>query len=105
MSNRALANQIKNSIIEDYDNQYLWHYSFENYEWMMYDMIKDELEKNEKIVTDDLSKSDLEYILVEVFAHSVAEWIKEAQRFNMYSLSEYVTLLYNKLLSNGWKTI
>jgi hypothetical protein len=67
----------------------------------MYDMIKDELEKNKKRVTDDLSKSDLEYILVEVFAYSIAEWVKEAQKFGIYSLSEYVTLLYNKLLSNG----
>ena len=95
MSNRALANQIKDSIIEDYDNQCIWHYSFENYEWMIYEMIEEK-------VTDNLSKSDLEYILVEVFAHSVAEWVKESQRFGMYSLSEYVTLLYNKLLEK-WK--
>ena len=95
MANRKLANEIKNSIIEDYDNQCIWHYSFENYEWMIYEMIEEK-------VTDDLSKSDLEYILVEVFAHSVAEWVKESQRFGMYSLSEYVTLLYNKLLEK-WK--
>jgi len=102
MSNRVLANQIKDSIIDDYDHQCLWHYSFENYEWMMYDMVREELEKRE---VGDLSKSDIEHILVEVFAHSIAEWVKEAQKFGMYSLSEYVTLLYNKLLSNGWKTI
>lgn len=95
MANRKLANEIKNSIIEDYDNQCIWHYSFENYEWMIYEMIEEK-------VTDDLSKSDLEYILVEVFAHSVAEWVKESQRFGMYSLSEYATLLYNKLLEK-WK--
>lgn len=99
MSNRTLANQIKDSIIEDYDHQCLWHYSFENYEWMMYDMVREELEKRE---IGDLSKSDIEHILVEVFSHSVAEWVKEAQKFNMYSLSEYVTLLYNKLLEK-WK--
>lgn len=98
MSNRALANQIKNSIIENYDNQCIWHYSFENYEWMIYEMIEDELKTNWKRATDDLSKSDIEYILVEVFAHSIAEWVKESQRFGMYSLSEYVTLLYNNLL-------
>ena len=73
--------------------------SFENYEWMMYDMVREELEKRE---IGDLSKSDIEHILVEVFSHSVAEWVKEAQKFNMYSLSEYVTLLYNKLLEK-WK--
>ena len=99
MSNRILANQIKDSIIEDYDHQCLWHYSFENYEWMMYDMVREELEKRE---VGDLSKSDIEHILVEVFSHSVAEWVKESQRFGMYSLPEYVTLLYNKLLEK-WK--
>lgn len=105
MSNRVLANQIKNSIIEDYDSQCLWHYSFENYEWMMYDMIKKELEKDNRTDVKDLSKSDIERIVTEVYAHACAEWIKESIKFSKYSMSEYAVLLYNKLLDNGRKTI
>jgi hypothetical protein len=67
----------------------------------MYDMIKEELEKDNRTDVRDLSKSDIDHIVTEVYAHACAEWIKESIKFSKYSMSEYTVLLYNKLLDNG----
>ena len=88
-------NKVADKIIEDIDQQCLMHYMFENIDWTIYE----EIEQN---VTDELSPYEIQKIIDRVYKYAIWELAKSAFDFIRFTVPEYKTILYNKLIKQ-WK--
>ena len=88
-------NKVTNKIIEDIDHQCLMHYIFKSIDESIYE----EIEQN---VTDELSPYEIEKIVDKVYKYAIWELAKSAFDFIRFTVPEYKTILYNKLVKL-WK--
>jgi len=88
-------NKIAEKIIKDIDHQCLMHYILKSIDESLYE----EIEQN---VTDELTPYEIEKIVDKVYKHVIWELAKSTFDYIRFTVPEYKTILYNKLIKQ-WK--
>lgn len=99
MKDRKELNELIDKIINETDIKNISHYWFRDFEWMVYEDMKDKLAS---MNYTDLTGNDIDYIIHEVFMYSLKDLEESKFRFLMYNLKEYKNMLYD-FLYNKYK--